>query len=79
MFVASDDGPGIEALSLPDVALTKGYSTADSLGMGYKVMIEFADKVYLATSREGTVVAVEMRIRKEMTETEAALEALSGW
>lgn len=60
IFSVTDHGPGIPSLSLPDVALTRGYSTAGTLGMGYKVMIAFADKVYLATGPDGTTVAVEM-------------------
>ncbi|MCL5105618.1 MAG: response regulator [Armatimonadetes bacterium] len=79
MLVARDDGPGIEALALPDVALTKGYTTAISLGMGYKVMIELADKVYLATSPEGTIVAIEMALRAEPSPMDAALSKLQGW
>ena len=47
--VISDSGPGIGAMALPDVALTRYYSTAGTLGMGYKLMIRFADRVYLAT------------------------------
>ena len=62
-FVISDSGPGIGALSLPDVALTKHYSTVGTLGMGYKIMIEFADRVYLSTGPEGTTVAIEMRLQ----------------
>ena len=62
LFVVSDSGPGISAMRLPDVALTKGYTTAGTLGMGYKVMISFADKVYLATGPEGTTVALEMAL-----------------
>lgn len=62
MFVISDNGPGIEALSLPDVALTRGFSTAGTLGMGYKLMIANADRVYLATGPDGTTVAVEMKL-----------------
>ncbi len=79
LLTASDTGPGIEALSLPDVALRKGYSTAASLGMGYKVMIEFADKVYLATGPDGTVVAVEVKLKAGVSPGEAALEALFSW
>lgn len=79
MLVVSDRGPGIAALSLPDVALTKGYSTAASLGMGYKVMIEFSDMIYLATSPEGTVVAIEMKIQPEISHRDTMLEKLSGW
>lgn len=62
IVVISDRGPGIPALALPHVALTPGYSTAGTLGMGYKLMISFADKVYLATGAEGTTVGIEMRI-----------------
>jgi PAS domain S-box-containing protein len=60
VFVVTDSGPGIDALALPDVALVKGYSTAASLGMGYTLMLAFADRVYLATAPGGTTVAVEM-------------------
>lgn len=56
-----DHGPGIPALALPEVALRSGYSTAGTLGMGYKVMISFADTVYLATGPAGTTVAVEVK------------------
>ena len=53
MLVVSDKGPGIMALSLPEVALKQGYSTAGTLGMGYKVMIGLSDRVYLATGPGG--------------------------
>jgi|GEM_PF-2128838 len=79
MLVVSDEGPGIETLALPDVALTKGYSTAASLGMGYKVMIEFADKLYLSTGSEGTTVAIEKGLRERETARETALGKLTGW
>lgn len=59
LFIISDRGPGIEALSLPAVALERGYTTAGTLGMGFKLMIEFNDRVYLATGPEGTTVALE--------------------
>jgi len=77
--VVSDAGPGIDALSLPDVALTKGYSTAASLGMGYKVMIEFADRLYLATGPEGTTVAIEKGLHEKDSTKDAALETFTGW
>jgi anti-sigma regulatory factor (Ser/Thr protein kinase) len=55
-----DNGPGIDALNLPDVALTIGYTTAETGGLGYNMMIAAADKVYLATGPEGTMVATEV-------------------
>lgn len=60
IFFVADTGPGIDAVILPDVALTPGFSTVGTLGMGYKVMLSFADKVYLATGPDGTAVAIEM-------------------
>jgi PAS domain S-box-containing protein len=61
--VVSDEGHGIAALNLPDVALTKGYSTVGTLGMGYKIMMSFANKIYLATGPEGTTVAIRMSLK----------------
>ncbi|MCL6629489.1 MAG: PAS domain S-box protein, partial [Armatimonadetes bacterium] len=49
MVVVSDKGPGIPALALPEVALRRGYSTTGTLGMGYKIMIQLMDRVYLTT------------------------------
>lgn len=60
IFMVSDHGPGIEAVVLPEVALTRGYSTAGTLGMGYKAVLSIADRVHLATGPWGTTVAVEM-------------------
>lgn len=65
VFVIKDNGPGIDPLNLPDVALKVGYSTARTLGAGYKVMINLADKVYLATGVDGTTVAVEMKLSNQ--------------
>lgn len=67
IFMVSDSGPGIAPLHLPDVALTDNYSTAGTLGMGYKVMISFCDRVYLATDSGGTTVAVEMKFHEPVS------------
>ncbi len=63
LIPVEDHGPGMEAINLPDVALTRGYTTSVSLGMGYKAMISLADQVYLATGPEGTTVAIEMGLQ----------------
>ena len=76
VFIASDSGPGIAALSLPEVALRVGYSTAGTLGVGYKVMIKIADKLYLATGPEGTTIGIEMRLHPA-PDSPSGSEALS--
>ncbi|MCL5105264.1 MAG: PAS domain S-box protein, partial [Armatimonadetes bacterium] len=67
LLVISDQGPGMEAMILPEVALVKGYSTAGTLGMGYKVMISLADKVYLATGPTGTIAGIQMALEQAGT------------
>ncbi|MEN6357195.1 MAG: PAS domain S-box protein [Armatimonadota bacterium] len=64
VFVMSDHGTGIDVLALPHVALTRGYTTAISLGMGYKTMISIADAVYLATGPLGTTVALQVALHR---------------
>lgn len=64
MIVVSDQGHGMEELALPDVALKRGYSTAKSLGMGYKAILSIADKVYLATGPTGTTVGIQMGLHE---------------
>lgn len=60
LFKVSDHGSGIDAMNLPDLALRDRYSTAGTLGMGYKVMLSFCNKVYFATGTAGTTVALMM-------------------
>jgi anti-sigma regulatory factor (Ser/Thr protein kinase) len=62
LVMVTDNGPGMQAINLPDVALKRGYTTAVSLGMGYKAIISVADQVYLATGPDGTIVAIEMNL-----------------
>lgn len=75
MAVIVDHGPGIPAVNLPEVALKRGYTTAQSLGMGYKAMITIADRVYLATSPEGTTVGIVMAVHPH-GEPEIAIDNL---
>ncbi|MCE5313496.1 MAG: PAS domain S-box protein [Armatimonadota bacterium] len=62
MVVVSDKGPGIEAMTIPKVALERGYTTAGTLGMGYKIIISVADRVHLTTGSAGTTVGIEMAL-----------------
>lgn len=62
VYVVSDNGPGILSINVPDMAFVHGYSTAGTGGLGYKLLIACADKVYLATGPQGTIVAVVIRL-----------------
>ena len=53
-----DDGPGISAQQLPYALLVAGYSTGNTLGMGFTLLLELADEVQLATSPNGTIIEI---------------------
>jgi anti-sigma regulatory factor (Ser/Thr protein kinase) len=56
----SDKGRGIPPEHLTDAALIKGWSSRQAnLGVGFSVMHELADRVYLSTGPRGTCVVLE--------------------
>lgn len=79
LAVVADQGPGILAINLPEVALKAGYSTAVSLGMGYKAMISLTDHVYLATGPGGTTVAIAMAMHTPTTAPITVPELPGDW
>lgn len=58
----SDQGRGISPSDLPRATLLKGWSSRASMGLGFTVINETADRVYLYTGPDGTVVIVEMAV-----------------
>ena len=54
-----DRGRGIEVENLPRATLSKGYTTAGSLGHGMKMMLESADRLWLLTGPSGTTAVIE--------------------
>jgi anti-sigma regulatory factor (Ser/Thr protein kinase) len=54
-----DKGAGIAFEHLPNATLEKGWSTAGSMGYGFKMMLQAADRISLLTSPSGTTVVVE--------------------
>lgn len=61
-FRFADAGPGIDFNRIPS-ALTSGYSTGSSLGMGFTLMLELADRIRLATDKRGTVIQLSLERR----------------
>lgn len=59
-----DNGPGIDALSLPVATLRRGYSTKPSLGLGYSVILKVCDHVRLNTGPLGTTVVMSKHIKE---------------
>lgn len=55
-----DRGTGITMANLPQAALARGFSTKESLGHGFKMMLIAADRVYMLTGGTGTTLVIEM-------------------
>lgn len=60
-----DDGPGITSSLLPRATLLSGYSTKTSLGVGFSVILNLCDHLYLSTSEGGTDILVEMSMERK--------------
>lgn len=54
-----DTGKGIDLGTLPLATLQRGFTTAGSLGHGFHIMLQTADRVYLLTRPVGTTVVIE--------------------
>lgn len=53
----ADAGPGIDFCRIPE-AIRSGFSTGSTLGMGFTVMLDAADRVCLATDHHGTTLQI---------------------
>ncbi|MHB1127218.1 MAG: ATP-binding protein [Bacillota bacterium] len=55
----SDQGPGISLADLPKATLMKHYSSKNSMGCGFTIMLYFSDRLFLYTGRKGTIVTMD--------------------
>lgn len=55
----ADQGPGMDFDKLPNMIFQQGFSTKVSMGYGFSIIYRFADKIYLATSKNGTYLAMD--------------------
>lgn len=55
-----DQGTGIQMMQLPRVTLERGFSTKDSLGHGFWLMLHTADQVHLLTGATGTTLVLTL-------------------
>ncbi|MHB9002980.1 MAG: PAS domain S-box protein [Coriobacteriia bacterium] len=60
--ILSDDGPGIDLRQLPSATLVTGFSTTQTLGMGFTLMLELADRLLLCSDAQGTLLLLEKNL-----------------
>jgi anti-sigma regulatory factor (Ser/Thr protein kinase) len=61
-----DHGEGILPEDLPRATLLKGWSKRASMGLGFTVINETADRIYLSTGPEGTTLIIEMGVQPDI-------------
>jgi PAS domain S-box-containing protein len=54
-----DQGPGFDMSRLPKATLDRGFTTAGTLGHGFKLVLATADRVWLLTGPTGTTVVLQ--------------------
>lgn len=67
-FIAEDSGPGIKMSDLPKATLVKGEKKKKALGLGFTILLELLNKVYLKTSEQGTTLVLEQKLDPKNTE-----------
>ena len=76
-FSLEDHGPGIQFSELPRAILKRGYSTTVSMGLGYTLILEMMDGIYLCTDPRGTTLVMDAGPRTVNAELDSWLEKLS--
>lgn len=76
-IVVRDFGTGIDFRQLPKATLIQGFSTTNTMGLGFTIMLEVADRVLLTTDSDGTVVVLEIELgRPESVKDEKAVASV---
>lgn len=72
--ILSDHGPGIDLRQLPSATLVTGFSTTQTLGMGFTLMLELADRLLLSSDPQGTLLLLEKNLQEGPRHPAAGLE-----
>ncbi len=60
--IAEDSGPGLSLRDLPKATLVKGVKEKKALGLGFTLMMELMNKIYLKTGEHGTTLILEQQL-----------------
>lgn len=64
-IIIEDKGPGFPMKLLPKTTLMSGYSTKESLGQGFTLMMKIANQVILETSEQGSTLILVLEGGKD--------------
>ena len=73
-----DSGRGISLDDLPGATLQPGWSKRQSMGLGFTLIQQTSDRVFLSTGPQGTTVIIEMAVEPQINLPEATNPLLWG-
>lgn len=76
MVRVRDNGHGIRSEDLPDTLFQAGFSTKISLGLGYTLLFQLVDRIWLVTGPSGTTLQLLKKKVSRDAEEEAILALL---
>ncbi|WP_167568969.1 ATP-binding protein [Brevibacillus migulae] len=69
-IIVTDHGRGISLADLPKAALQPGFSTNNTLGLGFQVMLQYADMIWLHSSSKGTTIVLDYALQARVVQKE---------
>ncbi|HZG18128.1 MAG TPA: ATP-binding protein [Candidatus Bathyarchaeia archaeon] len=69
-IIVRDQGRGISLADLPKAALQPGFSTNNTLGLGFQVMLQYADMIWLHSSSKGTTIVLDYALQARVLQKE---------
>ncbi|MBU7007957.1 HD domain-containing phosphohydrolase [Phosphitispora fastidiosa] len=60
--IAEDSGPGLSLRDLPKATLVRGVKDNKALGLGFTLLMELMNKIYLKTGEHGTTLILEQKL-----------------
>jgi len=69
-IIVRDQGRGISLADLPKAALQPGFSTNNTLGLGFQVMLQYADMIWLHSSAKGTTIVLDYALQARVLQKE---------
>ena len=60
--MAEDWGPGLSLRDLPKATLIRGVKSKKALGIGFTLLMELMNKIYLKTGQRGTTLILEQKL-----------------
>lgn len=64
-IIVEDEGPGFKLKNLPNMTLIAGYSTINSMGQGFNLMMKMAEQIMLSNTKKGATLILKFMMKED--------------